>query len=87
MFDGHSGSECVNVVIKQIPNYIIQSLKNQTTLPSIASALKLAFNTLDADILGGVHGEKGVLPELPFDTLMNAFKPALSGACALVAVV
>ena len=46
-----------------MPNYILQTLKKETSLPSIATAMRNAFTTLDNDILGGVFSVKSMHPE------------------------
>ena len=87
VYDGHSGGECVDIVSSHLPNYAFQSTKSSNSFAGIADGLKVAFNLLDTHLLSGSFDPVLEMGATAFDKLMKSFEPALSGSCALIALI
>ncbi|KAJ3211082.1 hypothetical protein HDU67_004790 [Dinochytrium kinnereticum] len=99
VFDGHGGPECAALLSKYLASYIAQAISKLPALPQdhlinpspqrkrlVESALKSAFQNMDADIIGGAID---FAPDnLPLDTRIKTnLRSALAGSCALVAYI
>ncbi|KAI8825056.1 phosphatase 2C-like domain-containing protein [Fimicolochytrium jonesii] len=108
VFDGHSGTECADLLQTYLAPYISKALSEMSEPPparkseplsnieqwppatqarkaQVVQALKLAFRRLDADICNAAIDP--IPNPLPNDTWKNALRPALAGACAIVAYI
>lgn len=90
VFDGHSGTECANLLSKYMGSYVASKIDNikstdESLRPKLVKeALKSAFVDLDNDIING--GFPVDSPDL-FERHRLSLRTALAGACALVAYV
>ncbi|TPX56338.1 hypothetical protein SpCBS45565_g08431 [Spizellomyces sp. 'palustris'] len=90
VFDGHSGTECADVLSKYLGVYVAKAISE---LPAcngtpdrkqhVIQALKTAFNRMDADITNGGIDPDPSVPQS--ERIQAALRPAIAGSCAIVA--
>ena len=102
VFDGHGGTECAELVSKQLASYVQHAI---STIPessgderkeAIKVALKKAFLQLDQDILQGGFSTYPIPPATWFrlfpakantEHILKNLRPAQAGSCAIAAYI
>lgn len=94
VFDGHSGTDCANVLSQYLGSYVAKAIAELPPSPDtpnssrkqlITNALKTAFRRMDDDITNGAIDPD---PNVPYSEQMRAaLRPAIAGSCAIVAYI
>jgi pyruvate dehydrogenase phosphatase len=88
VFDGHNGWQTSSLLTKQLLPYVQRALQNiglqdgAVADNAIHKAIRLAFKTLDDDLVG--TAKDIIESDLPYPDKVKRLEPAQSGACALL---
>ncbi|TPX36620.1 hypothetical protein SmJEL517_g01289 [Synchytrium microbalum] len=93
VYDGHSGTECAEVLSHYLSSYVAAAIKaiprssNNNRQQAISDAISSAFIAMDNDIARGAisldPNYKGAFP-YSRDKVHAALRPAMAGSCALL---